>query len=77
MRLNALIHLDGRAHTTLLAAVVNFQTDHLADRHALEDHLGLAGLDPVAAGEIHLNLDTGLVVGAPAEPAANQQGNQR
>ncbi len=73
--LGFLLDLDGRDHA--LDVLADMQVGHLAHRDALVQHLGLVGLDPVAALEANLDVHASLVEGTPRQPGTDGQGHQR
>ncbi|MNX96599.1 hypothetical protein D3C86_1289220 [compost metagenome] len=74
--LDVLVHLDGGDDALGGAFVVELEGFYLTHGHAFVDDLGLVGLDAFTTFETHQNLDAGLVVGTPAKPAADDQGDQ-
>ena len=75
--LDVFIHLDRGDHSFGVPFIVELERLDLTDRHTFVHDLGLVGLDAFAALEANLDLDTGFGVSTPAEPATDDQRNQR
>ncbi|MNF56997.1 hypothetical protein D3C84_385070 [compost metagenome] len=76
VRLGRLVHLDSGDDAFVLTLVIQRKRRDLADRHALENHFGLVGLNTFTTFEADLDFNAGLVVGSPTQPATDNQGDQ-